>query len=263
MITVSLLFFLVNFFSTIPYAARIVGVRTKMLAISFTLFNVIALLARTANGFQTPYLAKYIEVNMLRQEVWSPLPFLQAMILLSALGTISGALFIPTAQRLFTKGTQLYYRDRSLKRVFSKAFGRKGLAELRHSLKMPSPANFKSLFPLKDLPVKLFIYHGIATIFITIGPVAAIYAGFLHPEYRATASSMSFIINGIAVVIMFLLIDPPLSILTEDAVQGRISEPYFRRCIVWFVLARIAGVFAALLLLVPMAHLTSLFILLI
>lgn len=262
MITVTLLFFLVNFFSTIPYAARIVGTRTKMLAISFTLFNVIALIARTANGFQTPYLAKYIEVNMLQSIFWSPLPFLQGMILVSAVGSIAGAFFIPTTQRIFTKGALFYYKNRSLNKVILKGL-KNSPALLRNSFKLPSLNNFKSLFLIRDLPVKLFIYHAIATVFITIGPLSAIYAGFLHPEYRATASSMSFIINGMATVIMFLLIDPPLSILTEDAVQGKISEAYFRRCIVWFVISRIAGVFIAQLFLVPMAHLTSFFILLI
>ena len=43
--------------------------------------------------------------------------------------------------------------------------------------------------------------------------------------------------------------------LTDDVVEGRVAEPFFRRCVVMFVGTRLAGTILAQLLLLPGAHL--------
>jgi hypothetical protein len=54
---------------------------------------------------------------------------------------------------------------------------------------------------------------------------------------------------------MFVVIDPQLSVMTDDVVQGRVTESTFRRTIVWLVGSRFAGTLLARLLLVPAASL--------
>ncbi|EKN40462.1 sugar ABC transporter permease, partial [Clostridium botulinum CFSAN001627] len=55
---VLILTFVIYVISTLAYSVRIVGVRTGRIAISFAVFNVFALLSRTANTIQAPLLAK-------------------------------------------------------------------------------------------------------------------------------------------------------------------------------------------------------------
>ena len=55
----------INLIGTLAYAARIAGVRTRRIAMSFALFNVLVLVSRTANGFLGPFLAKRIERRLL------------------------------------------------------------------------------------------------------------------------------------------------------------------------------------------------------
>ena len=50
---------------TLAYAVRIAGIRTRRIAISFSLFNILALISRTSNSFQGPFLAKRIESRLL------------------------------------------------------------------------------------------------------------------------------------------------------------------------------------------------------
>lgn len=76
---VLVLTFLINLISTLSYSVRIVGVRTGRIAISFALFNVLVLIARTANGFQAPLLAKRIE-NDIRHGVQGSLLSFQYII---------------------------------------------------------------------------------------------------------------------------------------------------------------------------------------
>ena len=55
-IIVLILTFLINLITTLSYSVRIVGIRTGRVAISFTLFNILVLVSRAANGFQAPLL---------------------------------------------------------------------------------------------------------------------------------------------------------------------------------------------------------------
>jgi hypothetical protein len=52
---------------------------------------------------------------------------------------------------------------------------------------------------------------------------------------------------------MFVLIDPHMSVMTDDVVEGKTSEAYFRRAIVWLVASRLAGTILAQVILVPAA----------
>ena len=83
--------------------------------------------------------------------------------------------------------------------------------------------------------------------------VASLYAGYLNPEFRVTASQLSAVVNGFATILLFALIDPQISALTDDVVDGSVSEATFRRAMIWVSLSRLAGTLLAQALLVPAA----------
>ena len=86
-----------------------------------------------------------------------------------------------------------------------------------------------------------------------VGVLASLYAGYLNPEFRVTASQLSAVINGFATILLFALIDPQLSVMTDDVVEGRLDETLFRRTIVWISFSRLAGTLLAQLIFVPSA----------
>ena len=55
----------------------------------------------------------------------------------------------------------------------------------------------------------------------TLGVFASLYAGYLKPELRVTCSNLSSVINGLATIMMFVFIDPQVSLMTDDVVEGR------------------------------------------
>ena len=75
--------------------------------------------------------------------------------------------------------------------------------------------------------------------------------------FRLTAQGLSAVINGVATILLFVLIDPQLSVMTDDVVEGRISEASFRRAVVWLAGSRILGTLLAQILLVPAAMLIA------
>ena len=93
----------------------------------------------------------------------------------------------------------------------------------------------------------------LAQALLTVGVLASLYAGYLNPEFRVTASQLSAVVNGVATILLFALIDPQLSVMTDDVVDGKASEALFRRTIVWISLSRLAGTMLAQAVLLPSA----------
>ena len=89
----------------------------------------------------------------------------------------------------------------------------------------------------------------------TTGVFASLYAGYLNPAFRVTSSTLSAVVNGTATILMFVFIDPQMSVMTDDVIEGRTSEPDFRRAVVWLVGSRLAGTLLAQLILIPAAML--------
>src|SRR5215475_12070779 len=56
--------FIIHLIGTLAYSIRISGTRTRRIAISLSLFNILILISRTSNSFQAPLLAKRVEQNI-------------------------------------------------------------------------------------------------------------------------------------------------------------------------------------------------------
>lgn len=250
---ICLLTFSINLIGALAYAARIAGVRTRRIAVSFALFNVLVLLSRISNGFLGPFLAKRIE-DALAAGTGDHLLGDFRMILLSAtLATIGGTLLVPTVQRWFASAIVQFQDHRSISKLVMHAFARGGLGYIRRTSTVPRLSHISDLRKPHGIPVKVILLNVIAQALLTVGVVASLYAGYLYPEYRVTASQLSAVVNGVATLLLFVLIDPQLSVMTDDVVSGAVSEPVFRRTIVLLSLSRIAGTVLAQLLFLPAA----------
>lgn len=94
----------------------------------------------------------------------------------------------------------------------------------------------------------------LAQALLTVGVLASLYAGYLNPEFRVTASRLhGAVINGFATILLFALIDPQLSVMTDDVIDERVDETTFRRTIVWISLSRLAGTLLAQAFFLPAA----------
>src|SRR3546814_18076104 len=92
---------------------------------------------------------------------------------------------------------------------------------------------------------------------LAVGVVASLYAGYLAPEFRVTASQLSALINGFATILPFAFIDPQLSVMTDDAVEGKVAEADFRRAITFISFSRLACTVLAQALLLSAAALIA------
>ena len=257
LLAIVILTFVIHLVGTLAYAFRIAGVRTGHIAIAFSLFNILVLVSRTSNSFQGPLLAKRVETAIHEPFVGS-LAFDFALVMGAAsLATLVGGLLIPTFQRLSTRAVANFQRNRSMPRLLYTSLTPRGVSLVAEEATLPRYQNLTSMTAAPHAPFGVIAMNFVASALWTVGVLASIYAGYIDPEFRVTSSTLSAIVNGVATMMLFILIDPYLAGLTDDVVKGKAREDYFRKVVVWMIAGRFAGTVAAQFLLVPSAHLIA------
>lgn len=243
----------IHLIGTLAYGARIAGVRTRRIAISFALFNVLVLVSRTSNGFLGPFLAKRIETRLAVGGGEALLGDFRLVLLSAAVAVAVGILLVPTSQRLFVRAIGYFQLHRSTGRMLLRSATPAGLRTIRQSIAMPRKEQWRELARPRGVGWGVLLANCLAQALLTVGVLASLYAGYLIPEFRVTASQLSAVVNGFATILLFAFIDPQISVVTDDAVEGQVSEPMFRRMIIWISLSRLVGTLLAQVLLLPAA----------
>lgn len=253
-IIVLALTFVIYIVGTLAYSVRIVGIKTGRIAVAFAIFNVFALVSRTANTFQAPLLAKTIENSINAGNTSGMLHIFRWILVSSTFATIIGAALLPTFIKLFSKAVNSFSVYRSVPKLIFHGFSKSGIEQFKKSITAPKRHNIAQLKSLRRIPKKIVVLNIITSSISNVGVLSSLYAGCLYPEFRTTCSTLSSVINGVATILMFLFIDPFISIMTDDVIRGECSELDFNRCIIFIVFGLIIGTLLAQLLLVPAAR---------
>ncbi len=254
LLIIASLTYVIHLIATLAYSVRIAGTRTGRVAISLALFNILILVSRTSNALQAPLLAKRVEERIIGGALEGGLLDFRILIAAASLATLTGALLVPTFQRMFTKAVEGFSMYQSVPALLIRALSPKGLVHMRTSMKLPG---LKSVFDAMRgdrISANVILFNGLAVSIFTVGVLASIYAGYINPELRATSGQMSAVVNGIATILLFIFIDPHLSMVTDEVVKGERSSSYLRRSVVWLVGSRLVGTLLAQVLLIPGAR---------
>ena len=249
MIVVLTMTFIITLIGTLAYAIRIVGVRTGRIAITFSLFNILILVSRVATTIQTPLLTKYTEVGK-QNDI---LNNFYIILVVGTIATIMGAVCIPTFQRVFSQVVYKFSVDRSIPKIIIHGFSKAGIRHIKTCVTIPRRENIET-FKISTLPFKVITMNIFAVAMMTVGTIAPIYSGVLEPNLRATCITLSGVINGIATILLFVFVDPYLSIRTDDVIDGSMPEPEFRRIVIGMVGSKVIGAALAIPLLIPAAN---------
>jgi len=257
LIAICLLTGSINLIGTLAYSARIAGVRTGRIAMSFALFNMLILISRTSNSFLGPFLAKRIETRIASGGGEVLAHDFRIVLNSASLAVLVGILLVPTGQRLFARAIFYFQQHRSTGRMLLRMATPAGLTAIRQSLRMPTASHLKDLARPRAVGWGVLAANALAQALMTVGVLASLYAGYLNPAFRVTASQLSAVINGVATILLFALIDPQLSVMTDDVVEGRLDAALFRRTIVWISVSRLVGTVLAQVFFIPAAVLVA------
>jgi len=256
-IIVLILTIIISTISTLAYSVRIVGVRTGRIAVSFAVFNIFALISRTANSIQAPLLAKTIETTIKTGNPQSLLYIFRWILFSTTVATIVGAVLMPTFIKIFKKAVESFSINRSIPKLLLHSFSKSGIEQFKSSVTKPKKENLAQLKSLKMMPKKIILLNILAFSISTVGVLASLYAGCLNPELRTTCSTLAAVITGLSTILMVIFIDPFISMLTDDVIRGKCTQLQFDRCIIFIVGGLIAGTVLAQFLLVPAAEIIS------
>lgn len=248
---------IIHFINTLAYSVRIVGVRTGKIAISFALFNIVVLISRTANTIQAPLLAKTVENSIKTGTIEELIPFFRYIMVAATIGSIFAALFIPTFQRMYTKAVNTFNICKSIPRLLLYGFSKNGIQQFKENIKIPSKNNLTKIKELEQIPIKITLLNMVAVSMLTVGILSALYAGAIAPEFRTTSSTLSSIITGISTLILFIFIDPHLSLMTDEVINESRSEGDFRATVMFMIFGRILGTMLAQIIFLPSANIIS------
>lgn len=242
--------FVISLIGTLAYSVRLVGVRTGKIAISFTVFNILSLISRMAVTFQEPLLTNYVEKNLYSDNL---LHIFNLIIIVSGTAATFGAFLIPTFQKIFSKGVMVFSVERSIPRLVVGGMSKRGRISMKYCITKPHKESVTQI-NYKKIPRRVVVYNFAAVALVTVGALAPIYAFRLAPDLRATCVTLSSVVNGVATILMTIFIDPQMSIMTEDVMDGKCSKEDFKSCVVAMVGSKMLGTFAAAFLLIPAAY---------
>lgn len=257
-VRVLIIFFLtmlIHIVDTLSYSVRISGIRTKRLALSLSLFNIIALSSRTANLIQAPLLGTVIDRAANSGDI-SRLPFILRFIVLGATtGSLVGAMLIPTFIGVFVWAIRFMDKNSSVPKLLYRGASRRGLRIVRSNISVPTVERVKTHMDPRSIPRTFLVLNVFITAIYTIGVLAANYAGALLPAYRSTTSQLSGLINGIATLMLALIVDPQAALVTDQVLQGIRPEKDAANMVTLLVMGKICGTLLGQVFLFPAAHL--------
>lgn len=280
LLVVAALTAVIHFINTLAYAVRISGVRTRRLATALSLFNVIFLVASTANTIQAPILASMVELviktgqaqtgvrvadaQLINSAVYQALLVslsqnIRIVILAATVGTIIAAALIPAFVNIFNRAIFIFEETGSVPRMLGQIIiSPRRFMKISGQIYLPGRSTFKIASKRKMAIPKTFLFLNIiVTGVYTTGVLSAIYAGALFPGFRSTATLLSAVVNGVATILAATVVEPTAAAITDQVLREDRGEEDVKQMVLYLTLTRIVGTVFAQLIFLPSAYLVK------
>lgn len=249
--------FVINLIDTLAYSIRLNSVKSKQFALSTSLFNVIALVSRTANTLQGPLIGGLIDYSIVTHS--DPIDEIRKVILASTVGTMAGIALIPTFLKIFSKAVERLELEGSVPSIVIQALSISNIKRMAKSATIPTWEMISSI-RFRGIPKRLLILNVVITGVYTVGVLSAYYsATMVAPQYRLSVSASSGLINGVASILLSLFIDPKSAIITDQAMRG--DRPYtdVKALVILLIGTKLAGTLLGQALIIPSAEVIAYF----
>ncbi|WP_068964591.1 lipid II flippase Amj family protein [Desulfosporosinus sp. BG] len=248
---------IIHLIDTLAYSVRLNSVKSGQVALSFSLFNLIALVSRTANTLQAPLIAGIIGSSIVHGS--NPAMDMRIVIFASTVGTLAGVLLIPSFLRVFEKAVNRLEVMGSVPSLVIEALQINNIKRIVKSVSKPSKSMLERL-RYREIPKRLLILNSLVTGIYTVGVLAASYSAILVPEeHRLTVVASSGMINGVASILLTLLIDPKSAMITDQALRGKRPYGDVKALVVLLITSKLVGTLLGQVLFLPAAEAIAFF----
>lgn len=231
---------IIHFAECTASTLRLAGVRTRAVATSLSFVNATLLVTRLSNMLQAPFLGGLVDSAIIRGEVAGLAGSFRWVIGAAFVGNLIAAMLAPFSVSIFTKAIQRFEKVGSVPKLIFQACLPRNLFTIYKRFRLPQRGSFLNL-SLKGMPQGFLWLNLLMVSIYAIGVLSALYAGAMVPEYRVTATQLSAIVNGLATILLTLMVDPTCAHLTDQAVKGKRREADVRTMVFYIILGRLAG----------------------
>jgi hypothetical protein len=231
---------LIHFTETVASSMRLAGVRTRNIATSLSFVNATLLISRMSNMLQAPILGGMVDTAILRHDTGMLLSEFRYIIFAAFIGNLIGAILVPFFVSVFTDAILEFERVGSLPKIIFAGCHPRNLAAMAKKFRLPTRKTLKGI-EIKGMPKTFLILNILMVSIYAIGVLSSLYAGARVPEYRVTATQLSGIVNGIATILLTLLVDPTCALITDQAIKGKRDEKDVRTMVFYIIAGRVVG----------------------
>ncbi|HTJ24776.1 MAG TPA: DUF2837 family protein [Candidatus Limnocylindria bacterium] len=237
------------------YAARLAGARSGRVATAISLFYIFGTSSRFAQIFYMPLLGSLSDrapAASLGTYEWQ----LRAIVFAGTVGTVVGALAMPTFVRLYLRAIRALERRGSVpKAMLGMLRPATALAVLR-DVDLRVLPRIRAL-SFKHVPKDVLVLNTVVSAVYAIGIVAAAYASVLDPQAARTAVLSSGFVNGGATIAYNIIVDPATALYADHAARGERSIADVKALVAGLAVTAVVGFVVSQALLVPGAYLIA------
>lgn len=235
--------FLIHLTESLSYCMRYAGLKTKQVAISMSFVTSTLLVSRLSNMFQAPLLGNMVD-KAVKSSSHVSLELLmhdfRIIILSASLGTFFALLLTPSFVNIFKIAIKKFLEVGSLPKMAIMSLHPKNMKKIIQCFTLPKVSMLKGI-NFHSIPKVFLILNIVVTAVYTIGVLCSLYAGANLPDLRATAVQLSGIVNGVATILLTLIVDPEGARITDQAVHKVRPESDVKTVVVSLLLTRLIG----------------------
>ncbi|MFC1478363.1 lipid II flippase family protein [Candidatus Margulisiibacteriota bacterium] len=235
--------FMIHLAETLALSMRLAGVRTKQVATSISFVNASFLVSRMSNMLQAPLLGAMVDSAVNPNSIFNATMLganFRWIIFAAFWGNLLGAFLTPTFAYIFEKGIYIFEKEGSIPKLIGAALRPRNMKLIITSFRAPTFSSLQNI-SWNRIP-HLFLYLNVLMVSIyAIGVLASLYAGAQLPDFRATAANLSGIVNGMATILLAIMVDPSGAHIVDQVVRGKRPEADARSMVFFLIMGRVFG----------------------
>ena len=208
------------------YAARVSAVVTKQIATALAIYNLFFLISRLSGQVFGPLLGSTAD-HLVRTHQVRQLEMLFRQVLGGAtLGVLLGLLLLPTFVEVINQAVHQLQLRGSIPAVVWRCLRPSTWPTIFGCLRRPSLLGVR-LRDVKRIPYPFLLGNVLVLAIHSAGNMAAIHAGAQldgHPGAARAATLLSSVVNGVATIMLSLVVDPTLARITDQCKQEKREE---------------------------------------
>lgn len=206
--------------SSTTYSSRIAAVITGRVATAFAIYNFFFLITRIAQQIYAPVIGTMVDGAVASGNLSSLEANFRWIIGGASIGAGLGFLLLPTFVEIYKKAIRGMERYNSLATlVFLTLVSPSIWKKLALCFRKPGLMGVK-LSDMRKIPRNFLVANIIVISIHTIGVMAATYASAVYPDARGV-TLLSSVINGVATILLSLIVDPATALITDEAVAEK------------------------------------------